>query len=323
MNTSSNVSIGIDVSRDWLDIAVAPEGPQWRMAREPEALEKLARQLLPHAPERVVLEATGGLEAPVAAVLAAHQLPVIVINPRQVRDFARATGRLAKTDRLDAAVLAAFAVQVAPPLRALKDADTEALHALVERRRQLVEMLVAEKNRLAGANPHVRRGLRDHIRWLQRRIGGCDDEIRRWLEASPLWRERDELMRSVPGVGPVTVMTLCSHLPELGSLNRRQIAALAGLAPLNRDSGHCRGRRSVWGGRARVRQALYMAVVAGLRCNPMLKARYQHLRAAGKSPKCALTALMRKLLTILNAMVREHTPWDENRASPHTMGGQP
>lgn len=316
MDTSS-VSIGIDVSRDWLDIAVAPEGAQWRVARQPELLEELATELVAYRPERVIVEATGGLEAPVVGVLAARDLPVVVVNPRQVRDFARATGRLAKTDRLDAAVLAAFAVQVAPPLRPLKDADTEALHALVERRRQLVEMLVAEKNRLQQANPHVRRGLREHIAWLYRRIGGCDDEIRRWLEASPLWRERDELMRSVPGVGPVTVTTLLSHLPELGSLNRRQIAALAGLAPLNRDSGHYRGRRAIWGGRTRVRQALYMAVVAGLRCNPVLQRTYHRLRDAGKSPKCALTALMRKLLTILNAIVRTGTPWDEQRASAH------
>lgn len=321
MNTPS-VSIGIDVSRDWLDVAIAPEGPHWRIVRAPEALEDLAAQLQGHVPARIVLEATGGLEAPVAAVLAAHGLPVVVVNPRQVRDFARATGRLAKTDRLDATVLARFAHQVAPPLRPLKDADTAALHALVERRRQLVEMLVAEKNRLqAATNARVRRGLKEHIAWLQRRIGGCDDEIRRWLKASPLWRERDELMRSVPGVGPVTVMTLCSHLPELGTLNRRQIAALAGLAPLNRDSGHYRGHRAVWGGRARVRQALYMAVVAGLRCNPVLQRSYHRLRAAGKSPKLALTALMRKLLTILNAMVRNHTTWDEQRAAPRHIGG--
>jgi transposase len=239
----------------------------------------------------------------------------VVINPRQVRDFAKATGHLARTNRLDAHVLAHFAQAVQPPVRPLADAATQELSALLARRRQLVEMLTAEQNRLGTmtARP-VRQDIEAHIGWLRARLAGVTTAVAHALQASPLWREQDELLQSVPGVGPVVSTTLLADVPELGTLNRRQLAALIGVAPFNRDSGSLRGRRTVWGGRAPVRAVLYMGTVAAVRCNPILKAFYQRLRAAGKAPKVALTACMRKLLTILNAILHHRTPWQPKAA---------
>jgi transposase len=257
----------------------------------------------------VVLEATGGLECPLVAALAAAHLPVVVVNPRQVRDFARATGRLAKTDAIDARVLAQFGEAVEPQPRPLPDQATQELAALVTRRRQLVQMLTAEKNRLRIAARPVRRDIQQHIRWLERRLDDLDGDLRKTIQSSPLWRDRDQVLQSAPGVGFVSSSTLLANLPELGRLNHKEIAALVGVAPLNRDSGAFRGRRTVWGGRADVRAVLYMATLVASRRNPVVKAFYDRLVAAGKPKKVALTASMRKLLTILNAMVRSHASW--------------
>ena len=257
----------------------------------------------------VILEATGGLEAPVASVLAAAGIAVAIVNPRQVRDFARATGRLAKTDRLDAEVLARFGEAVKPAARPLADEQAAALEALVTRRRQLVEMLTAEKNRRSMAPKVSHRSIDEHIRWLEKRLSGFDEELSTVIRNTPLWRERDELLRSVPCVGQVLSSTLLASLPELGRLDRKQIAALVGLAPFNRDSGSLPGSRCIWGGRAEVRRVLYMATVAGIRSNPAIRTFYLRLRAGGKHAKPALTACMRKLLVILNAMLRTNTHW--------------
>ena len=260
-------------------------------------------------PALVVLEATGGLELELVGALAAAALPVVVVNPRQVRDFARATGRLAKTDALDAAVLAHFGEAVRPPLRALRDAESLALKALLGRRQQLVTMLVAERNRRGAAVAAVRPRIEAHIAWLEQERSELEDELRQTLQRSPVWRERDQLLRSVPGVGEQLSLTLLAELPELGRLNRRAIAALVGVAPFNRDSGRMRGRRTIWGGRARVRAMLYMGALSASRHNPVIRDCYQRLLAAGKPKKVALTACMRKLLVILNAMLKHHTPW--------------
>jgi transposase len=261
-----------------------------------------------------VLEATGGFELPLTGALAAAGLPVVVVNARQVRDFAKATGRLAKTDALDAAVLAQFAEAVRPPPRPLPDAATQALSALLTRRRQLLAMRTAEQNRVATAPPAVRREIQAHLAWLTRRLATLDDDLGRTIRESPVWREKDDLLQSVPGVGPGLARTLLAGLPELGTLTHKQVAALVGVAPLNRDSGTWRGRRMVWGGRAPVRAALYMSALVATRCNPVIRTFYQRLCAAGKAKKVALTACMHKLLTILNAMVKHRTPWRETLA---------
>jgi transposase len=278
------------------------------------ASPRLVERLRGLSPTLIVLEATGGLAVPLTSAVAAAGLPVVVVNPRQVRDFAKATGKLAKTDALDAAVLAQFAEAVRPALRPLPDAATQALSALLARRRQLIEMLTAEKNRLGSALPPVRPGIRAHIRWLERRLAALDADLAQAIRESPVWREKDDLLQSVPGVGPVLATTLLASLPELGTLTRQQIAALVGVAPLNRDSGAWRGKRRVWGGRAPVRAALYMSALVATRFNPVLRAFYQRLCAAGKAKKVALTACMRKLLTILNAMLKYRTRWQEHSA---------
>ena len=306
---SPQVWIGIDVAKAHLDIAVRPSGEQWRSASDDEALTTLADRLRALQPGLVVLEATGGLETRVAGVVAAAGVPVAVVNPRQVRDFAKATGRLAKSDALDAQVLAHFAEAVRPAARPLADAQTQALQALLSRRRQVVEMLTAEKHRLGQAPPPLRRPITEHIRWLERSLAGLDRDLDQAIRTSPAWRGKDELLRGVPGVGPVLSRTLLAGLPELGTLDRRQIAALVGVAPLNRDSGTRHGARSCWGGRARVRAVLYMATLAATRCNPTIQAFYERLCASGKLRKVALAACMRKLLTILNAMMRHQAPW--------------
>jgi transposase len=270
----------------------------------------LVKRLAASKAALVVLEATAGMEMPVVAALAAAGLPVVAVNPRNAREFARATGRLAKTDIIDAHVLAQFGEALKPPLRPLPDAATQELNALVTRRHQLVEMITAEKNRLAQAvTKAVRASIREHIRWLERRLADIDQDLAGSIRQTPVWREKDELLRSVQGVGPVLSTTLLAGLPELGALGRKQIAALVGVAPLNRDSGRHRGKRMIWGGRARVREALYMGTLVATRFNPVIRAFYQRLLAAGKPKKVALTACMRKLLTILNAMARHDTPW--------------
>ena len=307
--TSAGAYIGIDVSQGWLDVALQPGGEAWRATNDEPGIAGLIDRLRALQPTAVILEATGGIELPVTGALLAAGLPAAVVNPRQVRDFARAMGRLAKTDAIDAQVLARFGEAVRPELRPLPDEATQELAALVARRRQLIEMLTAEKNRLRLAARAVRRDIQQHIRWLERRLSDLDGDLAQQVRSSPRWREQDDLLRSAPGIGPVSSVTLLAQLPELGQLNRKEIAALVGVAPLNRDSGTLRGRRKVWGGRAHVRAALYMATLVGTRHNPVLKTFYERLLAAGKPKKVALTACMRKLLTILNAMVRTETSW--------------
>ena len=301
--------VGIDVAKAHLDVATWPAVERLRVARDEAGLAELVAWLQARPPSLIVLEATGGLETPVVVALVEVHLPAAVINPRQARDFAKALGRLAKTDALDAEVLARFGQALRPEPRPWKDEETQELTALIQRRRQVVEMLTAEKNRLASAHRHVQPDIQTTIDWLQGRLKDLDDDLQRRLRDSPIWREQDDLLRSVPGIGPVTSATLLAALPELGTLNRRQIGALVGVCPFNRDSGQCRGHRMIFGGRAGVRAVLYMATVAASRCNPVIKAFYQRLRAAGKPAKVALTACMRKLLTILNAMLKAKTPW--------------
>ena len=266
------------------------------------------------APTLIVLEATGGYEAVLAAQLAAAGLPVVVMNPRQVRDFAKACGKLAKTDRIDARLLALYAKAMRPDVRPLKDEQSRELDALFIRRRQIVDMLTMEKNRLGLAATRVRKGLKAHIVWLEKRLEEVDGELQALIEESPVWRAKDEILQSAKGIGPVASVALLSQLPELGRLDRKKISALAGIAPLNNDSGTFKGRRSIWGGRSAVRPPLYMATLAAIRCNPVIKAFHARLKAAGKKPKVAIVACMRKLLTILNAMIKSMTPWCDKSA---------
>ena len=279
-------------------------GDRREVSNDQAGIAALVAQMQQLNPAALVLEATGGLELPLVAALAAASLPVVVVNPRQVRDFAKATGRLAKTDSLDAAVLAHFAEAVRPPLRPLRDAETQVLSSLVARRQQVMTMLVAERNRLSSATMAVRPSIEAHIAWLKQEMDDLDQGLRQTLRQSPVWREKDDLLRSVPGIGNQISLTLLAYLPELGTLNRRQIAALVGVAPFNRDSGTLRGKRTVWGGRARVRTALYMGALVASRFNPVIRDFYQRLLSAGKPKKLALTACMRKLLIILNSMLK-------------------
>jgi transposase len=306
--------IGIDVSKRALDVAIRPSGQEQRFDNDEAGRGLLVDWVKVRAPERVVLEATGGLEVPITAALLAASLPVVVVNPRQVRDFAKALGLLAKTDRLDAGVIARFGEMVKPELRALADKETQELGARMARRRQLVEMLVAEKNRRHTVDGAMRERLDEHLDWLALAIKDLDEEIGRLVRESPAWREKDELLRSVPGVGPSVSATLLTELPELGELSRQEIAALAGVAPFNRDSGRYRGRRKIAGGRRPVRSMLYMAALVASRVNPLIRALYERLLAANKPKKVALVACMRKLLTILNAMLKHHLAWDEKHA---------
>ena len=308
--TPTPVFVGIDVAKAQLDLALRPGG-RFSVANDEAGVAQILDRLRAVSPALVVLEATGGLEIPLTGALAAAGMPVVVVNPRQVRDFAKATGQLAKTDALDAQVLAQFAEVLRPAPRPLPDAQTQTLAALLTRRRQLVEMLTAEKNRLASAHTPVRTSLRTHITWLERELAHTDRDLAAAIHESPVWREKDELLRSVPGVGPVLTTTLLATVPELGTLTGKQMAALVGVAPLSRDSGTLRGKRTVWGGRAQVRAALYMAALVATRYNPAIKTCYQRLCQAGKAKKLALTACMRKLLTILNAMLKTRTPWRE------------
>lgn len=308
----AGVFVGIDVAKAQLDVAVRPSGEVWQFANDPPGVQSLAKRLQDLGPTLVLLEATGGLEYLVVGELAMVGLPLAVVNPRQVRRFAQATGRLAKTDKLDAQVLAQFADVVRPEPRPLPDVATRELAALVTRRRQLVEMRTSELQRLSTASPRVRPNLKEHADLLAGYIDKLDQELRDRIQNSPLWRDKDDVLRSAKGVGPVLSATLLSHLPELGTLDNKKLAALVGVAPLNRDSGKWRGKRSCWGGRGDVRAVLAMATRAAIRSNPAIRGSYQRLIAAGKPDKVALTACMHKFLIILNAMVRHGVAWQPN-----------
>ena len=302
--------VGIDVSKKVLDIAVLPDVTQWSVPNTPQGIDELVAALGSLAPVLVVMESTGGLQRAVVAGLAAAQIPTAVVNPRQVRDFAKASGRLAKTDRLDAEVIARFGMAIRPRPTRLPDAEAQALEAHVERRRQVVTMITAEKNRLSSTVGPVRKDIQRHIAWLEKELRKLDEELSKRIQRNPVWREREDLLRSVPGVGPVLGATLLAEVPELGELGGKQIASLLGVAPFNRDSGMLRGRRTVWGGRAQVRQTLYMATLTATRHNPVIRDFYLRLCAAGKAKKAALTACMRKLLVILNSMLKHGAAWN-------------
>jgi transposase len=311
---SDTVTVGIDVAKARLDVWVAPEGVGWSVTNDAAGIAMLVAQVQTRAVTLIVLEATGGYEYPAVAALSLAELPVAVVNPRQVRDFAKATGRLAKTDRIDAQVLARFGTAVQPEPRPLPSEEVRVLDALVTRRRQVREMLQAERNRRDLAPGPVAQGIHEHVVWLERQLGDLDDELRRLVEASPVWHAKADLLRSVPGIGPTTAFTLLAELPELGSLSGRELAALVGVAPFARDSGTLRGKRAIWGGPTSVRTTLYMATLSASRHNPTLRVVYRRLCEAGKAPKVALIACLRKLLVILNAMVAQGTPWNPDLA---------
>ena len=302
--------VGIDVAKDRLDVHLRPSGESFAVARDGEALAALVDRVRRLAPVLVVMEATGGYETVVASALGAAHLPLAVVNPRQIRDFARATGKLAKTDRIDAAAIAHFAEAVRPAARPIADAQAQALGELVARRRQVIEMMVAERNRRRMATQRrVLKAIERHLVLLQAELSELDGDIDGAIRNTPAWQADADLLGSVPGVGPVTRRTLIAELPELGRLSRRKIAALVGVAPINRDSGTMRGRRAIAGGRAAVRAVLFMAALVASRKNPPIAAYYHRLRSAGKTAKQALTACMRKLITILNAILRDRKPW--------------
>lgn len=303
------VFVGIDVSKEKLDVAVRPSGELMSFSNDEDGISMMADFIKRFLPLLIAFEATGGLETAAVGMLTAQGLPVVVIKPRQVRDFAKATGKLAKTDAIDAHVIARFGESVRPEVRPLKDEETQKLSALITRRRQIVEMITAEKNRLSRTTPWTVKDIQKHIAWLEKCLKKADKNLSDLLRKSPVWREKDDILQSTPGVGPVLSMTLLSSLPELGTLNRKQIAALVGVAPLNRDSGLFRGQRMIWGGRGRIRSVLYMSVTCAIRFNPMLKTFYQRLRDAGKLHKVAMTACMRKLVVILNTMIKNRTHW--------------
>lgn len=308
--------VGIDVSKATLDLASRPGEASQQYANDPQGIAAVMAQLQTLGPTLIVVEATGGYELPLVTAAVEAAFPIVVVNPRQVRDFAKATGQLAKTDRIDAQILARFAEQVRPATRPLPSAETQALAALMARRRQVIEMLTAERHRLTHATSAVRPHVQAHIAWLEGQLREVDHDLGTTIRQSPVWREHDTLLQSVPGLGPIISRTLLADLPELGTLTRQQIAALVGVAPFPWDSGTLRGKRSCWGGRAPVRAALYMAALVATRCNPVLKAFYQRLCAAGKPRRVALVACMRKLLTILNAMIKHRTPWTPCHPTP-------
>jgi transposase len=301
--------VGVDVSKAALDVDCLPESAPQQFCNDAEGIGALVRSLKGSTVERIVLEATGGYETALASALAAAGLPVVVVNPKRVRDFAKASGILAKTDRLDARVLAAFGQVIAPPVRALPDAAQRELAELLDRRMQLVAMRAQEKARLGTVLPVARRDIEQHIAWLDKRIGKFDADLRERLRVCDIWKEKVTLLDSVPGIGKVSIFTLLARLPELGALNRGQIAALVGVAPFNDDSGKRRGSRYIQGGRAEVRCVLYMATLTATRCNPVIKQFFDRLIASGKPFKVAITACMRKLLTILNMILKNKEPW--------------
>lgn len=308
------VFVGVDVAKSTLDVAASDSRETQQFSNNDEGIGQAVRYISGVKPAGIIIEATGNLEMPLAAALQSSCLPVVIINPRQVRDFARATGALAKTDRIDARILALFGARVKPEIRPLPDKKAREMVSLLTRRRQLVEMLTAEHNRLFQAGDDIRPSIETHIKWLEKALSEINDDLDRRIRLSPSWLEKDNLLKSVPGVGKVVSSSLLIELPELGMLNRRKIAALVGVAPLNRDSGTMRGKRTVWGGRAKLRSVLYMAALVASRHNTIIAAFYQRLLDAGKMKKVALVACMRKLLTILNAMIRTMTIWQPESA---------
>ena len=318
MTPTADTFVGIDVSKATLDVHVLPAKRAWSTLNQDDAVRALCKELAALNATLIVLEATGGLERRLLAALLAANLPAVVVNPRRVRDFAKANGCLAKTDALDAAIIALFAERIRPPVRPPVDAETQELAALLARRRQVVDMITAEKNRL-GADPpskRVQRAIRRTISYLEKQLDEVDNDIDTAITNSLVWKAKDDIIQSVPGAGPVLSRTILSHAPETGTLNRKQIAALIGVAPLNRDSGTLRGRRIVWGGRTEVRNVLYMATLAAIRFNPVIARFHARLIAAGKLKKVAIVACMRKLLTILNAMLRSNLQWQTTEVLP-------
>jgi len=309
MKKAMEIFVGIDVAKAWLDIAVHEQEEAFRTGNDDIGIVSLVKRLKKLKPTLIVLEATGGFEMLMVAELTHTGLPVVVVNAKRIRDFARATGRLAKTDKLDAKVLAHFAAVVRPALRSLRSEEEEQLTALLTRRRQVLDMLTVEKNRLVTVRAKMRSEIEAHIQWLSRSLKELDHEIKDFVAGTPVWKEKDALLQSVPGVGPVTSATMLGMLPELGKLNRQEIAALVGVAPVNKDSGKKQGKRRVYGGRADVRSVLYMAALAAKKFNPVIRKFYERLIKHGKEKKVALTACMRKLLVILNAMMHTNQPW--------------
>ncbi len=309
------VYVGVDVSKDYLDVAVQPTGVAWRVQNNDSEIQELVSRLKDLRPKLVVMEATGRYEMPLAGGLQLKGVPMRVVNPRQAREFARSTGKLAKTDSIDAEALARFGEGAKLEPRALPDEQTQRLSAILTRRSQVLKMLTAERNRRGSAPEAVRPRIESHIEWLKREMSDIEKDLETAVKESPAWRSKDHILKSTPGVGPVVSLTLLADLPELGTLNRKEIANLVGVAPLNRDSGRFRGRRTVWGGRARVRRVLYMAARTAVRHNPVLRDFYDRLRHAGKPDKVAITASMRRLLLILNNMLRNGTRWDPHYAS--------
>ncbi|MDP6494531.1 MAG: IS110 family transposase [Dehalococcoidia bacterium] len=312
----AKVYVGVDVSKSHLDVAVRPAGDTWRVNNDQADIDKLTRCLGKLGPDLVVMEATGSYELPLAGALQVAGLPVRVVNPRQARDFAKSTGKLAKTDSIDAQALAHFAQVVEPQPRALPDKQTQRLSGILTRRSQLITMITAERNRLRTAPRHLQRRMKAHINFMQKDLSDIEDQLKSAIEESEMWRAKDQILQSTPGIGGVTSMTLLAELPELGSLNRKEIATLVGVAPLNRDSGTFRGTRKVWGGRAQVRQVLYMCTLSASLHNPPIRDLYDRLVAAGKHTKVARIACARKLLLILNCMVRDGTTWNAQAYSP-------
>jgi transposase len=310
MDVSHAVFVGIDVSKDRLDVHLRPTGEAFCVSRDAKGLEDLGGRLVGLPVALVVLEATGGFEATVAAALAGIGLPLCIVNPRQIRDFARAMGRLAKTDALDAEAIALFAERVRPKARPLPEPERSRLAELVGRRRQIIEMIGMEANRRRQASDkRLARKLDRHVAFLDKELVAIDRDIGEAVKSSPVWRATEALLKSVPGIGDITARTLLAEVPELGVVGRHQIAALVGVAPMNRDSGLMRGRRAIAGGRTSVRTVVYMAALTAIRCNPVFRAFYDRLVTRGRPKKVALVAVMRKLLTVLNAIVRDHTPW--------------
>ena len=316
--TETETIIGIDVSKAYLDLWVRPGGRAWRCDYGKAELSEVVLELSRLKPDGIIVEATGGLEVPLVAELSAADLPVVVVNPRQVREFGRASGRLAKTDRMDAQLLADFGATMRPEARPLPDACLRELRALVTRRRQLIGMQTQERNRRRQAPERVVQQIQEHLVLLGEQVAQLDRDIAALMESNAVWRAQATLLRTIPGVGPTLTATLIAHLPELGKASHKEIAALVGVAPYNRDSGTMRGKRTVWGGRRQLRSVLYMATLVAAQYNPTIRAFDQRLRAAGKAPKVALTACMRKLLTICNAMIKTATPWNLAGPSPTT-----
>ena len=316
--TGTETIIGIDVSKAYLDLWVRPGGRTWRCDYGKAELSEVVLELSRLKPDGIIVEATGGLEVPLVAELSAADLPVVVVNPRQVREFGRASGRLAKTDRMDAQLLADFGATMRPEARPLPDACLRELRALVTRRRQLIGMQTQERNRRRQAPERVVQQIQEHLVLLGEQVAQLDRDIAALMESNAVWRAQAALLRTIPGVGPILTATLIAHLPELGKASHKEIAALVGVAPYNRDSGTMRGKRTVWGGRRQLRSVLYMATLVAAQYNPTIRAFDQRLRAAGKAPKVALTACMRKLLTICNAMIKTATPWNLAGPSPTT-----